>query len=435
MFDCSNYIRSDSGERRRIQICAILTDTENKQPSTMAPPNASYSTSTATNDVTGDDEVMHHRRNPSQNGKGLDGLNLAGDTSFAKENYRPDDEIPSLAEIKRRIPAHCFQPSLARSLYYVLRDFVFIGALYYGAYLAHGTWWNKYYLPVFWFFTGFFMWAVFVLGHDCGHGSFSRYRRVNSVCGHILHSAILVPFHSWRISHRKHHKNTGNYEKDEIFYPMTESEYSAVASIARFVYSELYFLGVFAYPVYLIKGYGARMQNASHFVPSSELFTKEERSLVVTSVSCYSAMLSFLMGAGYVYGLRALTTYYIIPYLIYCTWLLVVTFLHHTEPGAMWYSTRAWNYVRGNLQSVDRVYGFLEHFHHDIGTHVVHHLFPAIPHYHLREANAAIKPFLGRLHKVGHADPLVQLRDSANAWSKHHVMPDATDVFVLPKAH
>jgi hypothetical protein len=45
-----------------------------------------------------------------------------------------------------------------------------------------------------------------------------------------------------------------------------------------------------------------------------------------------------------------------------------------------------WNYMRGGLSTIDRDYGWLNNIHHDIGTHVVHHLFPQIPHYNLIEA-------------------------------------------------
>ena len=45
-----------------------------------------------------------------------------------------------------------------------------------------------------------------------------------------------------------------------------------------------------------------------------------------------------------------------------------------------------WSYLRGGLTTVDRDYGWLNNIHHDIGTHVIHHLFPQIPHYHLIEA-------------------------------------------------
>lgn len=39
------------------------------------------------------------------------------------------------------------------------------------------------------------------------------------VIGWVLHSALLVPYHSWRISHGKHHNNTGSCEHDEVFAP------------------------------------------------------------------------------------------------------------------------------------------------------------------------------------------------------------------------
>ena len=58
----------------------------------------------------------------------------------------------------------------------------------------------------YWFLQGTMFWAIFVLGHDCGHGSFSSSPLLNGVVGNILHSFILVPYESWRLSHRHHHK-------------------------------------------------------------------------------------------------------------------------------------------------------------------------------------------------------------------------------------
>ena len=55
--------------------------------------------------------------------------------------------------------------------------------------------WQLQYLaiyPIYWFLQGTMMWAIFVLGHDCGHGSFSNSWLLNDIVGNFLHSIILV---------------------------------------------------------------------------------------------------------------------------------------------------------------------------------------------------------------------------------------------------
>lgn len=37
-----------------------------------------------------------------------------------------------------------------------------------------------------------------------------------------------------------------------------------------------------------------------------------------------------------------------------------------------------WSYFRGGLSTIDRDYGIFNKIQHDIGTHVVHHLFPQV---------------------------------------------------------
>lgn len=54
-----------------------------------------------------------------------------------------------------------------------------------------------------------------------------------------------------------------------------------------------------------------------------------------------------------------------------------------------------WSYLRGGLTTLDRDYGLINNIHHDIGTHVIHHLFPQIPHYHLIEA-VSLCPFCSK---------------------------------------
>jgi len=73
---------------------------------------------------------------------------------------------------------------------------------------------------------------------------------------------------------------------------------------------------------------------------------------------------------------------------VFVMWLDLVTYLHHHghQERLPWYRGEEWSYLRGGLTTVDRDYGWINNIHHDIGTHVIHHLFPQIPHYHLVEA-------------------------------------------------
>jgi hypothetical protein len=131
-----------------------------------------------------------------------------------------DDASASLIKLRKALPPHVFVSSVVHSVSFVARDAVLVAVLLAGQLWLEAfpaVWWLL--LPVYVFAMGTMMWAVFVLGHDCGHGSFSGNALVNSVFGHLLHSPLLVPYHAWRITHRKHHKNTGNMDSDEIFYP------------------------------------------------------------------------------------------------------------------------------------------------------------------------------------------------------------------------
>jgi len=51
------------------------------------------------------------------------------------------------------------------------------------------------------------------------------------------------------------------------------------------------------------------------------------------------------------------------------------------------------------LSTIDRDYGMFNPIHHDIGTHVAHHIFSNMPHYHLKTATEAIKPVLGEYYR------------------------------------
>ena len=297
----------------------------------------------------------------------------------------------TLQDVRKAIPAYCFQSNLWRSLSYFCLDLGAIAFLYWAAACINSAW----FFPFFWLMQGTMFWALFVIGHDCGHGSFSRYRWLNHLIGHLSHAPILVPYHSWRISHRTHHANTGNIETDESWSPVTESQYNQMPWYERLV---RFHLILFVYPLYLFRRSPGKQ--GSHFLPRSPLFHPHEQWDVLISTICCTLMLVLLFGLGVYQGFGFLFAYYLMPYLVFVVWLDLVTFLHHTDNEIPWYRGKDWYFLKGALSTVDRDYGVFNSIHHHIGTHVVHHIFLSIPHYHLLEATTAIKPVLGNYYRT-----------------------------------
>ncbi|NP_001296286.1 omega-3 fatty acid desaturase, endoplasmic reticulum-like isoform X1 [Gossypium raimondii] len=309
--------------------------------------------------------------------------------------FDPSEAPPfRINDIRAAIPKHCWVKNPWRSMSYVFRDAIVISALLAAA-LYFRSW---FFWPVYWVAQGTMFWALFVLGHDCGHGSFSDNPILNNVMGHILHSTILVPYHGWRISHRTHHQNHGNVEKDESWVPMSEDLYNGLSSRTKFLRFKIPF-PLFAYPVYL--WHRSPGKTGSHFNPYSNLFAPQERKHIMTSTTCWIAMVVFLVYLSFVIGPSMTFKLYGVPYLIFVAWLDVVTYLHHHgyEQKLPWYRGKEWSYLRGGLTTIDRDYGIFNGIHHDIGTHVIHHLFPQIPHYHLVEATKAAKPVIGKYYR------------------------------------
>ncbi|KAL3585778.1 hypothetical protein D5086_012645 [Populus alba] len=321
------------------------------------------------------------------------GFNGVGEDEETK--FDPGSPPPfKLSDIRTAIPKHCWVKDPWKSMSYVVRDVaVVFGLAAAAAYFNNWVVW-----PLYWAAQGTMFWALFVLGHDCGHGSFSNNNKLNSVVGHILHSSILVPYHGWRISHRTHHQNHGHVENDESWHPLPEKIYKSLDGITKMLRFTVPF-PMLAYPIYLWSRSPGK--SGSHFDPNSDLFVPSERKDVITSTLCWSAMAALLVGLSFVMGPVQLLKLYGVPYVGFVMWLDLVTYLHHHghEDKLPWYRGKEWSYLRGGLTTIDRDYGWINNIHHDIGTHVIHHLFPQIPHYHLIEATEAARPVFGKYYR------------------------------------
>ena len=131
-------------------------------------------------------------------------------------------------DIINAIDKKLFERSALKSFYYLAWDLGLIAALGFAAVtyihqvpaIAQVLMW-----PIFWYAQGCLMTGVWVLAHECGHQSFSASKQLNDSVGWVLHSALLVPYHSWRISHKNHHSNTCSTTDDEVFTASPRSSY------------------------------------------------------------------------------------------------------------------------------------------------------------------------------------------------------------------
>ena len=320
---------------------------------------------------------------------------------------RPTENPPfTLKQLKAAIPPHCFERSTLRSFSYVVLDVGIAVTLYIcSEYFNHPSLppFASYVLwPVYWVCQGCVCTGIWVLAHECGHYAFSESKTICDVTGLVLHTALLVPYHSWRISHAKHHRATNDMDRDEVFVPCTRTEEKNLNALSGFRNTlTLLKLFLFGWPAYLFFHVTGRKYHThtDHFNPKSPIFSGKDLKAVLISDIALVAWISFLGYLAYENSGTWLLQVYIIPYLIVNFWLVFITDLQHSDAAVPHYRGNQWNWLKGALCTVDRDYGLLNYVFHHIGdTHVAHHLFSCMPHYHAVEATRCLKTVLGEFY-------------------------------------
>ena len=92
-----------------------------------------------------------------------------------------------------------------------------------------------------------FLVRIFIIQHDCGHGSFFKSRLANDVVGVISSIFTLTPYRFWRKTHAIHHAHHAELEERGLgdVWTMTVDEYLQAPWWKRFSYR------VFRQPIFL----------------------------------------------------------------------------------------------------------------------------------------------------------------------------------------
>ncbi|KAG6834654.1 hypothetical protein H0H93_008255, partial [Arthromyces matolae] len=139
-------------------------------------------------------------------------------------------------------------------------------------------------------------------------------------------------------------------------------------------------------------------KSTSHFNPASVLFTKAQRNSVILSNFGIAIMIWGVSYSCSVYGLSNTFRYYAFPWILMVHWIILITYLQHTDAAIPHYRGKEWNFPRGAAATIDRdILGWQGRFFlHDIAHHhVMHHFFPKMPFYHISDATPYLKAFIG----------------------------------------
>ena len=234
--------------------------------------------------------------------------------------------------------------------------------------------------------TAGFLVRLFIIQHDCGHGSFFNNRKWNDRVGGVCGIFTLVPYYHWRKMHAIHHANAGKLDDMRgvgDFYTMTVDEYFHISKWRQFWYrfyrNTFFLIGLVPFFAFV---FGYRFP----FKMTKEKGWKKERQ------SVYWTNLGILILAGLTIGVVGLKDFLLVQ--IPLTYIATTIgawffFVQHQYEDAYWAKEDDWSYVDAALKgsSYYKLPRILQWFSGNIGFHHIHHLSPKIPNYMLEQCH------------------------------------------------
>ena len=226
-----------------------------------------------------------------------------------------------------------------------------------------------------------FMVRIFIIFHDCGHGSFFKSRTMNRIIGNITGTIVFTPYNKWHHEHNIHHQTVGNLDKRGIgdVKTLTVDEYLKLSKWQRFTYriyrNPLLLFGIipillFAIVYRFTKPYMTGRQKL--YLHLSNLGLAVTIFLVILAIG-WKAYLLIQIPVLYMGAVAGVWLFYV----------------QHQFKDVIWTNEENWDYKKMAMEgsSLYKLPGLLNWFTGNIGYHHIHHLSPLIPNYNLKKCH------------------------------------------------
>lgn len=238
-----------------------------------------------------------------------------------------------------------------------------------------------------------FLARIFIIFHDCGHGSFFKSQRANNATGMIAGLLNLTPYRHWRWQHALHHGTAGDLDRrgSGDIWTLTVQEYLQRSRWRRFVYR------LARNPIVLFAIAPLYVFVVHHRFAVSTAPKRERQSVRRTNWT----LLGVTIAMSAVIGLKQFLLIQLTVSAFAGAAGLWLFYVQHQFQGAYWARTDKWNYTDAALKgsSFYKLPKILQWFTGNIGFHHIHHLSPRIPNYYLQRCHEA-DPFFKAIKPV-----------------------------------
>ena len=222
---------------------------------------------------------------------------------------------------------------------------------------------------------------LFMIQHDCGHGSFFRHRLTNDWVGRAIGVLTLTPYDLWRRAHALHHANSGNLDRRGIgdIDTLTVDEFRARTPWRQLLYR------LYRHPIVMFGLGPAYLFILRHRLPMGQM--RNGWGPWASAMATNAAIVILVAAIIWLVGMGPFLVVQLPITLLAASIGVWLFYVQHQFEDTLWEHQADWSFHEAALHGSSHydLPGVLRWFTANIGVHHVHHLSSRIPYYRLPE--------------------------------------------------